>query len=446
MFDETRRRRKVAVVGAGISGLSAAWLMSRSCDVTLFEREDRLGGHANTHPMPGMGEGAGVDTGFIVFNEATYPNFCALLDHLGVASVPSEMSFAVSLDDGRLEYNGTSLGGLFAQRSNILRPRFWSMLQDLLRFYRSAPRDVSLLGADLVSLGEYLEAGRYGRPFRDDHLLPMAGAIWSAPCAEILSYPVASFVRFQSNHGLLKLAGRPVWRTVSGGSARYVERLRAAYQGEIAAGVAVRGVRRGPEGCEVLTDAGARAFDHVVLACHADEALALLVDPSADETRTLGAFRYNRNLAVLHRDPALMPRRRAAWASWNHIGDRARPGDPCAATYWMNRLQALSTPEQYFVTLNPPRPPRDELTISAQTYAHPLFDAAAIAAQARLWALQGQRSTWFCGAYFGAGFHEDGLQAGLAVAEQLAGVRRPWTVADESGRIVLGPPLLAAAA
>jgi predicted NAD/FAD-binding protein len=337
------RRQRIAVVGSGVSGLSAAWLLSQAHDVTLYERDGRLGGHANTVTVPGArGQDVAVDTGFIVFNEATYPNFCALLDHLGVPSLATEMSFAVSLDGGRLEYAGSGLAGLFAQRRNIVSPRFWSMLQDLLRFYRSATRDAAELENDPISLGDYLKAGRYGRAFRDDHLLPMAGAIWSAPCAEILSYPASAFIRFHDNHGLLKLSGRPAWRTVTGGSRAYVSRLLEAFSGEICAGTPVASIRRLSHGVILDGEGGwSRRFDQVVVATHAKEALAMLADPSAEERALLGAFRYSRNVAVLHTDEALMPRRRAAWSSWNHIGDRRVPDEPCAVTYWMNRLQHL---------------------------------------------------------------------------------------------------------
>ncbi len=436
---------RIAVIGAGISGLSAAWLLGQAHDVVLFEAAPRLGGHANTVRVTGAGGETAVDTGFIVYNEATYPNFIALMEHLRVATQPTEMSFAVSLDGGRLEYSGTSVAGLFAQCSNLVRPRFWAMLQDITRFYRNASRDVLARGAADISLGDYLAAGGYGAAFRDDHLLPMAAAIWSAPCAEILSYPAAAFLRFHHNHGLLQLSDRPVWRTVTGGSGVYVQRLRAAFSGEVRAGLPVRRVR--PEANEVVLagDGWTETFDHVVFATHADQTLAMLDDPGPAEAQALGAFRYSRNRAVLHGDEALMPKRRRAWASWNHIGDRARPDAACAVTYWMNRLQGLPEAQSFFVTLNPPDTLRDETIFHEEIYEHPLFDAAALDAQERLWSLQGARRSWFCGAYFGSGFHEDGLQAGLAVAEALGGVRRPWSVRDESGRIPTLPRLEQAA-
>lgn len=433
--------KTIAVVGAGISGLSAAWLLSQRHRVTLYEAEPRLGGHANTvRVRTGDGRETAVDTGFIVYNEATYPNFVALMKRLGVATEPTEMSFAVSLDRGRLEYSGTSIGGLFAQRRNLVSRRFWSMLQDIRRFYRQATRDVCGAGAGSVSLGDYLDAGSYGRAFRDDHLLPMAAAIWSAPCAEILSYPAEAFLRFHHNHGLLRLTDRPVWRTVTGGSISYVERLRTAFTGEIRAGEPVRSVRRGETSVTLAGEGWSRRFDHVVMATHADQALALLADPDESERRLLGAFRYSTNRAVLHTDAAMMPQRRAAWASWNHLGERHDPDAPCSVTYWMNRLQNLKTPTQLFVTLNPRRGLREETVLHEERYEHPLFDATALQAQRELWSLQGTRRSWFCGAHFGAGFHEDGLQSGLAVAETLGGVRRPWQVEQESGRLSLPEP------
>ena len=427
---------RLAVIGAGISGLSAAWLLGQAHDVVLFEAAPRLGGHANTVRVAGE---TAVDTGFIVYNEATYPNFIALMDHLRVATQPTEMSFAVSLDGGRLEYSGTSVAGLFAQRSNLVRPRFWAMLQDITRFYRDASRDAVAGGAAGVSLGDYLAAGGYGAAFRDDHLLPMAAAIWSAPCAEILSYPAAAFLRFHHNHGLLQLTDRPVWRTVTGGSSTYVQKLRTAFSGEVRAGSPVRRVRREANAVVLTGDGWTETFDHVVFATHADQALAMLADPGPGEIEALGAFRYSRNRAVLHGDTALMPKRRRAWASWNHIGHRAQPDSACAVTYWMNRLQGLPDERPFFVTLNPPDTLREETILHEEIYEHPLFDAAALEAQERLWSLQGVRRSWFCGAYFGSGFHEDGLQAGLAVDEALGGVRRPWQVRDESGRIPVAP-------
>jgi predicted NAD/FAD-binding protein len=441
MGDEYQRRLKIAVIGTGISGMSAAWLLNQRHDVTVYERNERIGGHSHTVDAPDGKGTIPVDTGFIVYNEKTYPNLTALLAHLGVATEPSNMSFAVSLGGGELEYAGTRLAGLFAQKRNLLRPRFWSMLTDIHRFYREAPTDVTLLDELHTTLGDYLDTRSYSQAFRDDHLLPMAGAIWSAPPDAMLAYPAASFIRFHDNHGLLQVSNRPQWRTVTGGSRSYVERLTASYFDRIELGVGARRVRRLGDRAAV-TDAGGVTewFDHVVIAAHADEALAMLDDPSPSEQALLGAFRYSKNVAILHSDAALMPKRRAVWSSWNYIGptspDRAVG---CTVTYWMNTLQNIASEAPLFVTLNPQREPTVDKIHAIESYEHPLFDSAAIVAQRRLWSLQGERNTWYCGAYFGSGFHEDGLQAGLAVAEALGGVRRPWNVANESDRIAIGP-------
>jgi predicted NAD/FAD-binding protein len=435
-------RRRIAVVGSGIAGLSCAWLLAKRHDVTLFEAAPRLGGHTNTIEVTGAdGEAVPVDTGFIVYNERTYPNLTALFRHLDVATQPSEMSFAVSLNDGATEYAGTDLAGLFAQKTNLLRPRFWAMLRDLLRFYRSAPGDLAGLGDSCETLGAYLARNGYGAALRDDHLLPMAASIWSGGTAALADYPAASFIRFCANHGLLQINDRPQWRAVTGGSVSYIRKLTADVKGEIVTGAPVSAIRRRPDGVEIEVDAGVRRFDQAVIATSAPRALALLDDADADEAALLGAFRAARNLAVLHSDASLMPKRRAAWSSWNYLGTRSpRAGDALCVTYWMNRLQCLGDSRDWFVTLNPPRPPAAGTLWHSEIYEHPLFDATAIRAQRELWRLQGVRRTWFCGAWFGAGFHEDGLQAGLAVAEQLGGVGRPWSVAEPSGRIHLGPP------
>lgn len=433
--ESTSRSLRIAVVGGGVSGLSAAWLLSARHEVTLFEGDGRLGGHAHTVEAPG---GAGgvipVDTGFIVFNEDNYPNFTALLKHLETPSIDADMALSVSLDDGAFEY---SSGSLFAQKRNFFSARYWGMLRDVTRFYRNGPRDLAELESPLTSLDDYLKQKGYCQAFRDDHLLPQAAAIWSTPLAAIREYPAAALIRFFQNHGMMQVFGRGLWRTVQGGSRAYVEKLVQAFRGEVRTGVRVTGVRREAGGVDIRLASGqVERFDEVVIATHGDQALALLEDPTPDEARLLSAFRYSRNLAVLHTDPALMPRRRAAWTSWNHIGRRNAPQEGCV-TYWMNRLQSLPARPDLFVTLNPTKEIAPESVIRTDVYDHPLFDGGAIAAQQELWGLQGVKKTWFCGSYFGHGFHEDGLQSGLAVAEQLGGVRRPWSVKDESGRIHL---------
>jgi len=433
--------KRIAVVGAGVAGLSATWLLSQRHRVTLYEAADRLGGHSRTVEVGTGGTRTAVDMGFIVFNELTYPNLTALFGHLGVATRATDMSFAVSLDNGLVEYGGVGLAPLFGRPSNLLRARFWSMLSDLVRFYRGAPADRPGLGDD-TTLGDYLDSRGYGRPFQEEHILPQAAAIWSASLDEIRNYPAAAFIRFFENHGLLKLVGRPVWRTVEGGSRRYVERLVDPARVRVRVSAPVRAVRRDGRGAWVVDGRGvAEHFDAVVIAAHADQALALLQQPTARERALLGAFGYTRNAAVLHTDVRLMPRRRSVWSAWNYLGERGADGARAlCVTYWMNLLQGLTSPKPLLVTLNPVVPPDPTQVLRHEQFEHPVFDARALAAQRELWGLQGEGGVYFCGAHFGAGFHEDAVQAGLAVAEQIGGVRRPWTVPDESGRIVLAPP------
>ena len=429
---------KIAIIGSGIAGISAAWLLSRRHDVTVFEKDARLGGHVNTVPVPDLPQTCFVDTGFIVYNEPAYPNLTALFKHLSVPTQPADMSLAVSLPRSDLEYSGTSLLGLFARGRNVVSPRFWSMLRDLVRFYREASRDAGSLDAS-ITLGDYLRRNHYGPAFIDDHLLPMASAIWSAPVSSILDYPARSFINFNVNHGLLKLTGRPIWRTVTGGSRNYLDALTASFRSSLYPGRAAVAVIGSDDGARVVdADGETSSFDHVVLATHADQALALLRNPDASARKLPGAFRYSDNRAVLHSDPTLMPRRRRVWASWNFIGS-ADMQSPPTVTYWMNRLQSLPQRRQFFLTLNPSTAPR--ATVYETEYSHPLFDSAALAAQQSLWGIQGQNGLWYCGSYFGSGFHEDALQSGLAVAEAIDPLcRRPWSVPDESGRIVMRSP------
>src|SRR5579859_1600413 len=437
MMTQGRAGQKIAVVGAGISGMSAAWLLSRAYEVTLYEAAARLGGHSHTVEAPSPHGPVPVDTGFIVYNPVNYPNLVALFDYLRVPTKPSNMGFAVSLDGGRIEYGGDNLVTLFSQPRNLTSPRFWSMLLDLVRFYREAPAYADRLEADMTTLGEFLDRQGYGTAFQQDHLLPQAAAIWSTSARDIRDYPAAAFIRFCENHGLLKITDRPAWRTVDGGSRAYVARLTASYADRVRLSAPVTSVRRTSDGVVVRdTRGGVATFDQVVIATHADDGLGLVDTPLPAERAALECFGYTRNLAVLHSDESLMPRRRGLWSAWNYMGDATSGGDrQLCVTYWMNRLQGLPGHTPLFVTLNPLCPPSPDTVIRSETYDHPRFDAAAIRAQKRLWSLQGQGGVWWCGAYFGSGFHEDGLQSGLAVAEAIGGVRRPWSVAGESDRI-----------
>jgi len=417
----------IAVVGSGISGLGAAWALARRHRVTVFEAAARAGGHANTVEVPGRETPQPVDTGFIVYNTRTYPNLVRLFDALGVSTDPSSMSLAVSLDGGRREYAG-HLGGFFAQPGNLARPDHWRMLGDIVRFYREAPALLSDPDGDGEPLGAYLDRRGYSRAFVEDHLLPMAAAIWSAPTQSVRAFPAASFVAFLANHGLLQFRNRPQWRTVRGGSAAYVQRILAGLGERVRLNTPVHAIRRTPAGAWVdSTAARGERFDRVVFATHADQALSLLGDDaSAEECRVLGGFRYTANTAVLHTDPSPMPRRRRVWSSWNYTAGPVRDGArPVSVTYWMNSLQNLDRPD-VFVSLNPLSAPDPSREHARFTYHHPILDDAAVAAQRRLPAIQGRNRTWFCGAHCGYGFHEDGLASGLAVAAAL-GSPAPWT-------------------
>ena len=423
---------KIAIVGSGIAGLGAAWALNQRHDITVFEAEGYLGGHAHTVEVVDRGRRVPVDTGFIVYNELTYPKLTRLFRELEVPTEKSEMSFSASLGQGAFEYKG-DLPGLLAQPSNLGRPRFWRMLRDILRFYREAPELLTQEAEEGPSLGAYLEAGRYSDDFVNDHLLPMGAAIWSTSLSDMRSFPARTFVQFCQNHGLLLLTNRPQWMTVKGGSREYVRRLSRSFRHRVRLNQAVVACRRTPLGVFVTTEAGGEErFDQLVLACHSDQALRILgPDATRQEAETLGALGYEDNLAVLHRDPELMPRRRGAWASWNYLGGEVEArGRKVSVTYWMNRLQNLKTGEPLLLSLNPIRRPDPDKVLASYSYAHPQFDQAALEAQAALYRIQGTQRTWFCGAYCGYGFHEDGLEAGFKVAAEL-GAAVPW--AEEAG-------------
>lgn len=422
---------KIAVVGAGISGLSAAWLLSRQHEVTLYEQEGRLGGHSNTVDVEIDGVSHPVDTGFIVFNRDTYPNLCGLFSLLGVSIADSDMSFGVSLREPDIEWAGTNLASVFAQPANLARPRFWGMLQDILRFNSEVTERAANGSAEHISLGEFLVRHRYGDAFRDWYLLPMAAAIWSCPTQTMMSYPLATFARFCHNHGLLRVNDRPQWLTVRGGSREYVKRIAAALQ-DVRRASAVKGLQRVSDGVLVQAAGVLERYDQVVLACHSDQALTLLGDTAtASERRLLGAIRYQPNHAVLHTDTALLPRNRRVWSSWNYMAGAGAPDSrPVSVSYLMNRLQPLPFEQPVVVSLNPFIEPDPARVIARIDYAHPLFDGPAIDAQARLPEIQGRDRLWYCGAWTGYGFHEDGLASAVRVARHLS-VDIPWQRSGE---------------
>ncbi|MGE5625040.1 MAG: NAD(P)/FAD-dependent oxidoreductase [Bacillota bacterium] len=415
---------KIAVIGTGISGLAAAWLLNRHADVTVYERAGYAGGHTHTVELPG---GPSVDTGFIVFNERNYPLLTALFRRLRVESRPSDMSFAASLSGGRVEYAGDNLNTLFAQRWNLLSASHWRMLKDVVRFNRDAKRALKHGLAPETSLGEFILAGRYGDELSRRYLLPMAAAIWSCPVGAMLKFPAASFLKFFENHGLLDLVDRPRWRTVTGGSHQYVKKLLEPLGGRVRLNTPVTAVRRLPEGVRVWdANGGEEWFDRVVMASHADETLAMLAGATQREKEILGAFKYQDNRAVLHTDACLMPKRRSVWASWNYLADDGVQGaSRVSVTYWMNRLQALPPEQDYFVSLNPLTEPDPASVVFETSYTHPVFTREAMAAQARLPEIQGADRLLFCGAWSGYGFHEDGLRSAVEVVQSM-GYPIPW--------------------
>ena len=424
---------RVAVIGTGIAGNAAAWALSQRYPVTIYDRELRPGGHSHTVTVDYDGNPVSVDTGFIVYNELNYPDFTALLSHLGVETVESCMSFAVTADGGRFEWKGggdkwlATAKGLFAQPRNLLSPSFLWMLNDILKFNESSVEDYAAGRLRGLSLGQYFKLRGFAPRLLSDYLAPMGAAIWSAPADRILDFPAENFVAFFSNHRLLQY-DRPVWRSIKGGSQAYVEKLTASFRDQLRLGCAVTSIERTGHGVVVNDSHGhSESYDHVVIAAHSDQALAMLSDADAGERSILGDIRYAPNVVYLHRDPRLMPKRKRAWASWNFLRWKREgaPVNDVAVTYWMNPLQGLDESKPLFVSLNPPFAPDPALTFGRYLCDHPQYDTAAFAAQKRLADIQGQRHTWFCGAWTGYGFHEDGLRSGLAVAEAL-GASVPW--------------------
>ena len=431
---------RIAVIGSGISGLASAFLLQGHGDVHLFEKAERLGGHSHTVDAIFGDVAVPVDTGFIVYNPLNYPNLIALFDHLSVPNIETDMSFSVSLGGGQMEYEG-SVRGLLAQPETLLKGRYWSMLSDLVRFYKTAARQVDS-GPDGETLGQFVARQGYGNAFVDDHLVPMGAAIWSATFNAMMDFPMRAFMRFMENHKLLNFIDRPQWRTVAGGSREYVNRIAAKLGNRTHLETDIIGLRRANGGVMVnLKGQGDVWFDKVVMAAHADQSLALIDDASPLEHELLGAFGFQRNHAVLHSDASLMPKRRGAWAAWNYVSEAAAPashgvaGNPwqgessppsdLCLTYWMNRLQSIDRAYPLYETLNPVKMPAAALTHGEFDYRHPVFDAKAIAMQPRLAEIQGHNGLFFAGAWTGFGFHEDGLKSAVAIAKTL-GVEIPW--------------------
>jgi len=411
---------KIAIIGSGIAGLASAYYLHKTHDITLFEANDYPGGHTHTHAIEWAGKTWAIDTGFIVFNDWTYPNFIKLMDELNVPYQPSAMSFSVKCERTGVEYNGTTLNSLFAQRRNLLRPSFLRMIKDILRFNKEAPSWLET-GDDDITLGEYLQAHGYSQVFQDHYIIPMGAAIWSSGRAAMLTFPARYFMRFFHNHGMLSVDKRPVWRVIQGGSRSYVEPLTQGFRERIRLSTPVHSVSRDGRGVTVKPQGGeAEQFDAVVFACHSDQALRLLADPSEAERDILGAIPYQENEAILHTDASVLPKTRLAWAAWNyHITQQDR--ERVALTYDMNILQGLEAPETFCVTLNYAEVINPARIIKRLSYHHPVYTRAGIAAQQRHGEISGVNRSYYAGAYWGFGFHEDGLKSALRVVEQIAG-------------------------
>lgn len=406
---------RIAVIGGGISGLSAAWMLSQQHSVTVFESEPRPGGHSRTIQFSLDGQNYSIDVGFIVYNDRTYPLFMELLQLLGVPGVPTEMSFAVRCDRTGVEYSGTSLNGLFAQRSRLLSPSFIRMVLDILRFNSLGTTDADCVGST-ETVGQYLRRRGFGNSFKDHYLLPMGAAIWSCPMGTFADFPIQFILEFYRNHGLLSLTRRPQWYTIPGGSRNYVSRLIQPFADRIVTDSPVRRIRRTADAVTVITDTSEHAFDEVVIACHSDQALALLEQPTPDEIRILSGFPYSSNDVVLHTDESVLPRSRRAWSAWNYrvSGDDAR----ATVTYNMNILQHIQSPHTFCVTLNDTDSIRPEKIISRHRFSHPIFTTERAALQQQHSSLIRASRTSFCGAWWGNGFHEDGVRSALAVCRQ----------------------------
>ncbi|WP_084151644.1 NAD(P)/FAD-dependent oxidoreductase [Thiomicrorhabdus sp. Milos-T2] len=429
--NQKNQRKKVAVVGSGISGISAAWFLSQEHDVTLFEKNEKLGGHTNTTTLDLDGKSQPVDTGFIVFNTPNYPNLTAMFKHLQVKTQETEMSFSVTANQGELEYSGNNINTLFAQRRNLFSVAHWKMIGEILRFNKQAKQDLEVnhFGTDApltLSLGDYLDNHGFSQRMRDYYLLPMAAAIWSCPLETMMKFPVGSFLQFFENHGLLNIEDRPQWESVVNGSEQYIKAIMANEPFAVQLSSPVTNVYKTDFGMAVCTPKGQEmVFDDVVFASHADETYQILDDDLKTDFELLSNFKYQENIAYLHSDLKLMPKRKLAWAAWNYLRDTHSEESPVAVTYWMNLLQNFKTKTPLLVTLNPSQPPQKSLTHQRIVYQHPVFDSDAMTSQKYLSDIQGKHNLWFCGSYFGYGFHEDGLTSSVNLAK-LWNIDLPW--------------------
>ena len=425
-------KAKIAIVGAGIAGLSAAWVLHQKYPITIYEKNTYVGGHSNTVSVFDKKESIPVDTGFIVYNELNYPKLTKLFDYLSVETIESDMSFGFSDRKNNFEYGGHSLNSLFAQRSNFFRPKYWNMISDILRFYREAPIDLANGNTDNFSIGDYLHNMNYRNEFIYKHILPMGAAIWSSSISTITNCPAQVFIRFFLNHGLLSVRNRPQWRTVKGGSCNYIKQLTKSFSKHVRFSE-VLGVKRDKQKIFISDQTGnIETFTHVIFATHADTTLGLLSDADDWERKVFLPWRYSKNLVVLHTDSRLMPRQSRAWSSWNFIGPYGmNNADKFCVTYWMNRLQRLATNNQVFITLNPTSHIDPSRILGEYNYDHPILDAAALKTQPCVSEIQGHKNTWYCGSYLGYGFHEDALQSGLSVARLLGQLFPPWEEQDD---------------
>ncbi|MCL4113043.1 UNVERIFIED_CONTAM: hypothetical protein GTU68_049965 [Idotea baltica] len=428
----TKKKQSIAIIGSGITGLSAAWLLHKKYDITLFEKNDYLGGHTHTHDVIEANNNLAIDSGFIVYNEKNYPNLVGLFNQLDVKTQSTDMSFSFSLNQGEIEYAGTGLAGMFAQKSNLIKPKHWRLLKEIVRFNKVAHADLDSLEKNKTSeftLGDFLKQHNFSADLQENYLLPMGAAIWSCPVEIMYNFPAFSFLRFFANHGLIDLKDRPQWRSVVGGSREYIKKMMLTLESQISFQGKATSVIRENDSVSIESGNSHSKFDQVVFACHADEALKLLDQATGTEHSVLSCFKYQENKTFLHTDESLMPKRKNAWCCWNYLAQSDAKNNKVTASYWMNMLQKFKAACDYFVTLNPYQQIDPTKVIKQMTYHHPVFDRNAIEAQTRLGELQSIKNSWFCGSYAGYGFHEDGLLSSVKVCEQL-GVIAPWNKSE----------------